>query len=202
MLTWFVLWRTAFGLRLRACGERPEAAESLGVNVYTMKYVAVVVSGALAGLGGAFLAIVAASAYREGQTGGRGFIGIAAMIFGNWRPGGTAAGAGAVRLRRRPAAAARRRVGARAAAARRRWCSSRSRVWLIVRGSRRGGIVGLLVAPWPSLVWFAATDLVPGELDRPHAVRRHAARARRSPPSGCGRPRPTASPTGRGHVST
>ena len=92
--SYFILWRTAFGLRLRACGESPSAAESLGVNVYTMKYAAVVVSGALAGMGGAFLAIVAASAYREGQTGGRGFIGLAAMIFGNWRPGGLAAGAG------------------------------------------------------------------------------------------------------------
>ncbi|MBB2909592.1 simple sugar transport system permease protein [Streptosporangium becharense] len=92
-LTYYVLWRTAFGLRLRSCGESPVAAESLGVNVYTYKYVAVVVSGALAGLGGAFLAQVAASAYREGQTSGRGFIGLAAMIFGNWRPGGLAAGA-------------------------------------------------------------------------------------------------------------
>ncbi|WP_433251934.1 ABC transporter permease [Streptosporangium sp. CA-135522] len=92
-LTFYALWRTAFGLRLRSCGERPVAAESLGVNVYFYKYVAVVVSGALAGLGGAFLSLVAASAYREGQTGGRGFIGLAAMIFGNWRPGGLAAGA-------------------------------------------------------------------------------------------------------------
>ncbi|GIH89580.1 ABC transporter permease [Planobispora siamensis] len=92
-LTFYVLWRTAFGLRLRSCGERPVAAESLGVNVYTYKYVAVVISGALAGLGGAFLSLVASSAYREGQTGGRGFIGLAAMIFGNWRPGGLAGGA-------------------------------------------------------------------------------------------------------------
>ncbi|MEU4829731.1 ABC transporter permease [Streptosporangium sp. NPDC023615] len=92
-LSYYVLWRTAFGLRLRSCGESPVAAESLGVNVYLHKYVAVVVSGALAGLGGAFLAQVAASAYREGQTGGRGFIGLAAMIFGNWRPGGLAGGA-------------------------------------------------------------------------------------------------------------
>ncbi len=92
-LTWFVLWRTAFGLRLRSCGEAPYAAETLGVNVYLYKYVAVVMSGGLAGLGGAFLAIVSAGIYREGQTGGRGYIGLAAMIFGNWRPGGTAAGA-------------------------------------------------------------------------------------------------------------
>jgi simple sugar transport system permease protein len=92
-ISFFVLWRTAFGLRLRACGERPVAAESLGVNVYYYKYVAVLISGALAGLGGAFLSIVAAGIYREGQTGGRGFIGLAAMIFGNWRPGGLAGGA-------------------------------------------------------------------------------------------------------------
>ncbi|MFC4586629.1 ABC transporter permease [Sphaerisporangium corydalis] len=92
-LSFYVLWRTAFGLRLRSCGERPVAAESLGVNVYYYKYVAVVISGALAGLGGAFLSIVAAGIYREGQTGGRGFIGLAAMIFGNWRPGGLAGGA-------------------------------------------------------------------------------------------------------------
>ncbi|MER5650021.1 ABC transporter permease [Streptosporangium sp. NPDC002524] len=92
-LSYYVLWRTAFGLRLRSCGESPVAAESLGVNVYTYKYIAVIISGALAGIGGAFLAQVAASAYREGQTGGRGFIGLAAMIFGNWRPGGLAGGA-------------------------------------------------------------------------------------------------------------
>lgn len=92
--TYVVLWRTAFGLRLRSCGEDPYAAESLGVSVYFHKYVAVVMSGALAGYGGAFLAIVAGSIYREGQTAGRGYIGLAAMIFGNWRPGGLLAGAG------------------------------------------------------------------------------------------------------------
>jgi simple sugar transport system permease protein len=92
--TYFVLWRTAFGLRLRSCGESPVAAESLGVNVYLMKYAAVIVSGGLAGIGGAFLAVEAGNGYREGQTAGRGFIGLAAMIFGNWRPGGLAAGAG------------------------------------------------------------------------------------------------------------
>ena len=92
-LTAFLLWRTAFGLRLRSCGEAPYAAESLGVNVYRYKYIAVIISGALAGLGGAFLAIIS-SIYREGQTAGRGYIGLAAMIFGNWRPGGLAAGAG------------------------------------------------------------------------------------------------------------
>src|SRR3954454_9880428 len=93
-VTYFVLWRTPFGLRLRSCGESPTAAESLGVNVYLMKYAAVFASGAFAGLGGAFLAIVAGNGYREGQTAGRGYIGLAAMIFGNRRPGGLAAGAG------------------------------------------------------------------------------------------------------------
>ncbi|MFF5702361.1 ABC transporter permease [Streptomyces sp. NPDC012794] len=92
--TWWVLWRTAFGLRLRSCGENPVAAESLGVNVYKYKYIAVIVSGGLAGLGGAFLAIVSTGIYQEGQTGGRGYIGLAAMIFGNWMPGGMALGAG------------------------------------------------------------------------------------------------------------
>ncbi len=92
-LTFFVLWRTAFGLRLRSCGESPVAAESLGVNVYRMKMIAVVLSGGFAGLGGASLALAASSFYQEGQTGGRGYIGLAAMIFGNWRPGGLAGGA-------------------------------------------------------------------------------------------------------------
>ncbi|MFE9255160.1 ABC transporter permease [Streptomyces sp. NPDC006879] len=92
--TFLVLWKTSFGLRLRSCGENPIAAESLGVNVYYYKYVAVLVSGGLAGLGGAFLSLVTSHIYNEGQTGGRGYIGLAAMIFGNWRPGGTALGAG------------------------------------------------------------------------------------------------------------
>lgn len=91
--SWWVLWRTPFGLRLRACGEAPQAAETLGVNVLQLKYVAVLISGALAGLAGGFLVLVASNLYREGQTGGRGYIGLAAMIFGNWRPGGLAAGA-------------------------------------------------------------------------------------------------------------
>ena len=92
--SYYVLWQTPFGLRLRACGEDPYAAESLGVKVYLHKYIAVLVSGGLAGFAGAYLAIVASGIYREGQTGGRGYIGLAAMIFGNWRPGGLLAGAG------------------------------------------------------------------------------------------------------------
>jgi simple sugar transport system permease protein len=94
ILTYFVLWRSRFGLRLRSCGENPVAAESLGVQVYLHKYIAVIVSGALAGIGGAALVLGSSpSIYSEGQTANRGFIGLAAMIFGNWRPGGTLAGA-------------------------------------------------------------------------------------------------------------
>lgn len=93
-LSWWVLRRTGFGLRLRSCGENPAAAESLGVNVYRYKYLAVLISGGFAGLGGVFLAEVAANIYQEGQTGERGYIGLAAMIFGNWTPGGMALGAG------------------------------------------------------------------------------------------------------------
>ncbi len=93
-LSVFVLWKTSFGLRLRSAGEAPTAAESLGVNVYAMKYAGVMISGALAGLGGGFLAIVAANHYQENQVAGRGYIGLAALLFGNYRPGGILMGAG------------------------------------------------------------------------------------------------------------
>jgi simple sugar transport system permease protein len=93
-LTYYLLWKTAFGLRLRSCGESPVAAESLGVKVLRYKFIAVLVSGGLAGLAGGVLVLVASSNYRDGQTGGRGYIGLAAMIFGNWRPGGLIAGSG------------------------------------------------------------------------------------------------------------
>lgn len=91
-LTVWVLWRTPWGLRLRSCGEDPWAAESLGVRVLRMKYWAVITSGALAGLGGAFLVLVQTGIYREGGTAGRGFIGLAALIFGNWMPAGVLSG--------------------------------------------------------------------------------------------------------------
>jgi simple sugar transport system permease protein len=91
--SYYVLWRTRFGLRLRSCGENPVAAESLGVNVYRYKYLAVIASGALAGIGGAALVLNPGQpGYLEGQTTGRGYIGLAAMIFGNWRPGGLLGG--------------------------------------------------------------------------------------------------------------
>jgi len=91
-LSAWLLWRTPWGLRLRACGEDPWAAESLGVPVLRMKYYGVVISGMLAGLAGAFLVLVQAGIYREGMSGGRGFIGLGAMIFGNWIPAGVLGG--------------------------------------------------------------------------------------------------------------
>ncbi len=90
--SFFVLWRTAFGLRLRSCGENPVAAESLGVNVYSTSTRPSSRPARSPVSAGVFLARSPSSAYREGQTGGRGFIGLAAMIFGNWRPGGLLAG--------------------------------------------------------------------------------------------------------------
>lgn len=89
----YLLWRTPLGLRLRSVGEKPTAADSLGVPVYRMRYLGCVISGGLAGLGGAWLAINVRT-YQEGQAGGRGFLGLAALVFGNWLPAGLAAGAG------------------------------------------------------------------------------------------------------------
>lgn len=84
----YLLWKTRFGLRLRISGEQPLAGESLGVNIVRQRYIGVVVSGALAGMAGAFMAMELSGFFQEGQTGGRGYIGLAALIFGNWRPTG------------------------------------------------------------------------------------------------------------------
>jgi len=93
-LTAYVLWRTRLGLRLRSVGEDPDAADSLGVKVLSLKYLALTMSGALAGFGGVMLVYLFSEKFQSGQTNGRGYIGLAAMIFGNWRPGGLIAGAG------------------------------------------------------------------------------------------------------------
>jgi simple sugar transport system permease protein len=93
VLAWYVLWRTPFGLRLRSAGEKPSATDSLGVSVAKIRYQAMALSGAMAGYGGAVL-VLFSNRYQEGQTGGRGFLGLASLILGNWRPGGLLAGAG------------------------------------------------------------------------------------------------------------
>ncbi|WP_329522361.1 ABC transporter permease [Spirillospora sp. NBC_01491] len=179
-LTFFVLWRTAFGLRIRSCGEDPYAAESLGVPVYRMKYLAVTISGAFSGLAGAFLVTVAAPLYQDGQTGGRGFIGLAAMIFGNWRPGGLAAGS----LLFGYTDAMNVRGGGQAVHALLLFVTVllvAVAIWQLVRGNRMrplvttdverravrnafvGGALSVVFAA-ALLAWFLSSDVVPGEL--------------------------------------
>ena len=79
-------------MRLRSAGERPTAADSLGVPVIRYRYYGMIISGGLAGLGGAVM-VLFANRYQEGQTGGRGFLGLATLVVGNWRPAGVAFGA-------------------------------------------------------------------------------------------------------------
>ena len=159
--SWWILWKTAFGLRLRSVGESPAAAESLGVNVYRYKFIGVLVSGGLAGLGGAFLTLVASNLFRDGQTGGRGYIGLAAMIFGNWRPGGLLAGSAlfgytdAIRLRGGGGvhailllvAVLLLLVG----------------LWQLRKGRTLPGAASLVLSGLVAW-WYFATDTVPGEL--------------------------------------
>jgi simple sugar transport system permease protein len=82
------MFRTSIGLRLRAVGEHPRAADTVGLSVYKTRYAAVIVSGMIAALGGAYLSVGYVHSFNENMTAGRGFIGLAALIFGNWRPGG------------------------------------------------------------------------------------------------------------------
>jgi ABC-type uncharacterized transport system permease subunit len=156
--TAWILWRTRFGLRLRSCGENPEAAESLGINVIRHKYAAVLISGGFAGLGGGYLALVSSPGFHTNQANGRGYIGLAAMIFGNWRPGGALLGSGVFgytdSLRLRDPATIHAMllfVGF--------WLVVFG-VWRVYKARRNQGIVlGVFGALF--LLWFALTDEVP-----------------------------------------
>lgn len=86
-----LLYKTRFGLRLRACGENPQAADSLGINVYKMRYAGTTISGALAGMGGFVYSLTTANCTANGDVAGFGFLALAVMIFGNWKPGNIAA---------------------------------------------------------------------------------------------------------------
>ncbi len=159
--TGWLLWRTAFGLRLRACGESPSSAETLGVNVYRYKFLAVTASGMLAGFAGCYLALVASSGYQNGQTGGRGYIGLAAMIFGNWRPGGLLTGS----LLFGFTEGARLRSGGESVHALLLLLALGLlvlAVWQVYRGHRASALASAVVGA-AAMWWYVSTDEIPGD---------------------------------------
>ena len=88
VVTHILMYRTKWGLRIRAVGEHPRAADTLGINVFKTRYISVLLSGAVAGLAGAYMSIGVVGRFNEGMSAGKGFLGLAAMIFGNWNPAG------------------------------------------------------------------------------------------------------------------
>jgi len=84
--TYIFVFRTPYGLRLRAVGEHPRAADTVGISVYKVRYIAVISSGAIAAMGGAYLSVGFVHSFNEQMTAGTGFIGLAALVFGKWRP--------------------------------------------------------------------------------------------------------------------
>ena len=93
MVLSIILYKTKFGLRLRSCGENPQASASLGISVYKMRYSGVLISGALAGMGGFVYAMTTTNCTANGDVAGFGFLALAVMIFGNWKPLNIAGGA-------------------------------------------------------------------------------------------------------------
>ncbi len=188
--SWWVLFRTSFGLRLRACGENPAAADALGVNPNRMRYAGLTISGTLAGLGGAFLVTVASSIYREGQVAGRGFIGLATVIFGNWMPGRLSLGAllfgftDALRTRQETTMTALLIVGAVVFA----FLAIRA-----IRARNTGTTIGYLIAAVGLGWWFLGFGVVPSEFVgfAPHLTTLlvlSLAHQRIRPPQGIGAP--------------
>jgi len=88
IVTYVIMYFTKWGLRIRAVGEHPRAADTLGINVFKTRYISVLISGLIAGLAGAYMSVGSAGRFNEGMTAGKGYLGLAAMIFGNWNPGG------------------------------------------------------------------------------------------------------------------
>jgi general nucleoside transport system permease protein len=160
----FAFFRSRWGLRARAVGEHPKAADTLGIDVHRVRYRNVILGGMIAGFGGAFLALAQISRFEENMTGGIGFIGLAAMIFGNWRPSGLVVGAAlfgytdALQLRAGGGAVhALLIVIAVVLLA--------YGIYLLRKGSRRAAAI-TLVAAVLFAVWFFVSDVVPGDFTR------------------------------------
>lgn len=159
--TAWLFWKTTFGLRLRSVGESPAAAESLGVNVIWFKFLAVTISGGIAGLGGAYLAMVASPGFQQGMTGGRGYIGLAAMLFGNWRPGGMLMGSGLFGYTQ----AMQLRGGGESLHAILLMIAIiliALAAWGFYKGATRRGAINLVIGA-AFLLWYLTTDEVPKE---------------------------------------